>query len=236
MTVKQWVVVEQAKHPICKCGCGGEIIIKPWHHSEGIPEFIKGHENRGKNNPLYQKHHTIKTKVKISKARIEKGLSKGKNNGMFGVYRYGKDNPNFGNHKLAGKNHPNWKGGITLLTKQIRDSEKYKEWRLAVFTRDNFTCQGCGDNVGGNLNADHIKEFVVILNENNIATFEQAMECAELWDINNGRTLCKDCHIERHKRQAYEQGKKEGIVVGYIKRCIEEKQLGFFDKYQVRGK
>ena len=32
------------------------------------------------------------------------------------------------------------------------------------------------------------------MEEYQIKTFEQALNCAELWDINNGRTLCKECH------------------------------------------
>lgn len=30
-------------------------------------------------------------------------------------------------------------------------------------------------------------------------TLEDAENCEELWNINNGRTLCKSCHIKRHK-------------------------------------
>ena len=59
--------------------------------------------------------------------------------------------------------------------------------------RDNFACVKC-DIVGGQLQVDHIKPFAVILHENDIKTFEQAINCKELWDINNGRTLCVDCH------------------------------------------
>lgn len=36
----------------------------------------------------------------------------GENNPMYGVRRYGKDNPNYGNHKLAGGNNPNY-GKVT---------------------------------------------------------------------------------------------------------------------------
>lgn len=74
----------------------------------------------------------------------------------------------------------NWQGGKTSESDKIRTSKKYKEWRLAVFKRDNYTCLHCGDNTGGNLEADHIKPRSIF---------------PELTlDINNGRTLCKDCH------------------------------------------
>jgi hypothetical protein len=95
------------------------------------------------------------------------------------------------NHK--GEKHPNWKGGITPLLLKIRNCFKTRQWRSDVFQRDNFICQECG--IRGNyLEAHHIKEFSKIIEENKIITFELAENCEELWNINNGITLCKDCH------------------------------------------
>jgi len=31
-------------------------------------------------------------------------------------------------------------------------------------------------------------------NERAITTVEEALNCPELWDLSNGRTLCKPCH------------------------------------------
>lgn len=95
---------------------------------------------------------------------------------------------------LKGEKHPNWKGGITPLNKKLRNEEKYKQWRSQVFERDNWTCVWCGKK--GNLEADHIKPLSLLLKQNNIKIIEEAIQCKELWDINNGRTLCKDCHKE----------------------------------------
>lgn len=77
-----------------------------------------------------------------------------------------------------------WKGGVTNKNLSIRMSLEYKLWRTAVFERDNYTCIWCGLK-GGNgvkviLNADHIKPFC---------------DYPELrFAIDNGRTLCIDCH------------------------------------------
>lgn len=87
----------------------------------------------------------------------------------------------------------NWKGGITPIYSQIRNSLYYNDWRLKVYIRDFFTCQECGKS-GVRLNADHIKPFALILKENNIRNYLQAMKCKELWNIKNGRTLCVPCH------------------------------------------
>lgn len=88
---------------------------------------------------------------------------------------------------------PSWKGGITPLVNQIRHCFKYRQWRSDVFTRDDFTCQKCGKR-GGDLEAHHLKEFNLILKANNIKTLEEALVREELWNINNGRTLCLKCH------------------------------------------
>ena len=113
------------------------------------------------------------TKEKMSKAK----------NGMWGG-------------KFIGSNHPKWippEQRKSPLYKQIRDCVKMQEWRKAVFQRDGYICQCCSKR-GGTLNADHIKQFALILKENSIKTLEQAFECAELWQQDNGRTLCSECH------------------------------------------
>ena len=97
-----------------------------------------------------------------------------------------------------GEKGNNWKGGITSLNKRIYQTYKYRQWRSDVFTRDDFICQRCGVSSGNgkaiNLEAHHIKEFSKIIEEYQIKTLEEAMNCEELWNINNGTTLCKGCH------------------------------------------
>ena len=82
----------------------------------------------------------------------------------------------------------------------IKDSLPYKEWRKSVFLRDGFRCVVCGYqsrtriNGRSDIQADHIKPFSLIVQENGLDTREKALECAELWDVSNGRTLCIECH------------------------------------------
>lgn len=78
-----------------------------------------------------------------------------------------------------GSTNPNWRGGVFPENKKIRKSIEYRLWREAVFSRDNFTCQDCG-NRGGRLQAHHIKEFC-LFPELRLA-------------IDNGMTLCRECH------------------------------------------
>ena len=72
-----------------------------------------------------------------------------------------------------------WKGGISLINKIIRSSLDFKLWREAVFKRDDWTCVWCKIK-GGELHPDHIKIF---------ADYPDLR-----FDINNGQTLCKNCH------------------------------------------
>lgn len=78
-----------------------------------------------------------------------------------------------------GKDNPAWKGGVTSANKIARHSYQYKDWRTAVFERDNFTCVGCGDR-GVYLHADHIMPFA----------FYPELRT----ELSNGRTLCVPCH------------------------------------------
>ena len=79
---------------------------------------------------------------------------------------------------ISGPLHWNWKGGISPKNNAERSCVELKDWRRAVFKRDKYKCVLCG--IGGRLEADHIKGW---------------SEYPELrFDINNGRTLCKNCH------------------------------------------
>ena len=95
-----------------------------------------------------------------------------------------------------GDKNPNWKGGIYLLASIIRHNFKYRLWRSDILTRDNYICVLCGKS-GGELAVDHYpKMFSIIFKENNIKSLEEALNCEEFWNINNGRTLCRECHIK----------------------------------------
>ncbi len=82
-------------------------------------------------------------------------------------------------NSIKGEKHWNWQGGISKKSNVERSCIENKEWRRAVFERDNYTCVMCGIK-GGNLEADHIKSW--------------AKHKDLRFEISNGRTLCKTCH------------------------------------------
>lgn len=70
--------------------------------------------------------------------------------------------------------------------KDWRNSHQNTEWRQAIFERDNYTCQRCNKR-GGSLNAHHIKPF---------ATHPELR-----FEVANGITLCRRCHLAQHRKQ-----------------------------------
>lgn len=89
------------------------------------------------------------------------------------------------NRQLGERSH-RWKGGLTSQTLLDRQSLPYKQWRMAVFERDDFTCQVCNVR-GGKLSAHHIKEY---------------SKHPELrLDIDNGICICWPCHTKINGRE-----------------------------------
>lgn len=135
--------------------------------------------NIGKNHNFYGKHHSQKTKDKLK---------------IIGINRF----KNFEERiKRSAQSLKipleQWTEFRTILKEQIRKTQEYKIWHKKIFERDNYICQFCNQR-GGKLQVDHIKPLSIILKENTIKTIKEAANCKELWNINNGRTLCEQCH------------------------------------------
>jgi len=111
---------------------------------------------------------------------------------------------NTGKIGLRGKDSPSWKGGKSPLNNLIRKSGKMNNWRKSVFKKDSYTCQITKE-IGRRLHCHHVVSFKSILNEIKYAysdgkiTFERAMKYNFLWDTDNGITLYKKIHKDKHK-------------------------------------
>lgn len=116
------------------------------------------------------------------------------------------NNRNFCNRKCwslgtRGEGNPGYLGdkAVVHIRKRVRELAEYKEWRKACLTRDNWTCQECGFRNKGKdrktMDVDHIKRFSAIVRENAIISIDDARNCSLLWDISNGRTICRPCHL-----------------------------------------
>jgi 5-methylcytosine-specific restriction endonuclease McrA len=147
---------------------------------------------RGKNidwNIGYPKSEQTKEKIRQKAIGRNKGIKRPEHSIYMKEHHpkgmLGKKNPS-----VTGKNHWKWKGGISLENVKIRQSFEYKEWRRLVFLRDNFTCQKCG--------LESKKGKFILMEAHHIKEFNKYPELR--FNINNGITLCKNCHsIETSK-------------------------------------
>ena len=94
--------------------------------------------------------------------------------------------------------HPRWITGLTdkqrLDMYRMTNKDSINNWRNQVYQRDNHTCQLC-NNRGGTLNAHHLNAWNAYPDER--------------FDIDNGITLCTDCHTTFHKEYGYGNNTKE---------------------------
>ena len=87
-----------------------------------------------------------------------------------------------------GVNHPKYNPKLSdehRMKSRLRMSDgDFRVWSKMVKDRDNYTCQICGDNKGGNLNSHHLNGWNAFPKQR--------------FDLENGTTLCTDCHNDFH--------------------------------------
>ena len=117
---------------------------------------------------------------------------------------------------LYGELAGNWQGGKVAEKLAIRGRIEYRQWRDAVFRRDNWTCQDCGARSGNgkrvDLNAHHIKEF---------AKYPDLR-----FELNNGVTLCEPCHYERHRGGEKDRKRKRRLLMSYMDFVLQPQEEG----------
>lgn len=91
--------------------------------------------------------------------------------------------------RFKGEKSHLWEGGKTSRNKKMRTNSAFKAWRTLVFERDNYTCQCC--------NARCRKGKRVELHPHHILELSKYPEYA--YDVENGITLCSDCHWAYHR-------------------------------------
>lgn len=99
--------------------------------------------------------------------------------------------------KIRGENHYKWNGGSSRLNTSIRSMNENRKWMDAVKKRDE-RCVVCGRS--DNLESHHVTSLADLIEKYGIKNREQARECAELWDLSNGMTLCMEHHYQIHGR------------------------------------
>lgn len=158
LTVKEFAFVKRRKAMWrCICDCGKETIVPGVLLRNGIAKScgclkIEKVIERNKQGP------SMETRQKISKNHADfRGIKSGR-----------------------------WNFDLTEAERKLSKDRSmvpgYLSWRSAVYAKDNYICQKCGDN--NILNAHHL---------NNYKNYPK-----QRIDINNGITLCKICHTSFH--------------------------------------
>ena len=116
---------------------------------------------------------------------------------------------------MFGEKSSSWKDGKSLERDRARFGTKLKEWRNAVFKRDNYNCKHCNEKK--HLQAHHIIEW--------------AKDESKRFEIDNGITLCIECHGKVHGRDFTHREKNKcecGKIIkkesSYCHSCATKKQ------------
>lgn len=137
---------------------------------------------KGENNPRYS---SIEIECSFCKKPIYKTLNyiESRNNTFCSL----ECKADWQSEFLRGVNNPMYDCTISQEEREIRRNfDGYSYWRREVYKRDNYTCQICGHDKGGNLNAHHIDGY---------------NWCKEKrLDIDNGVTLCDICQVHKFHR------------------------------------
>ena len=183
----------------------------PWNKGKKLSEEYKkklseaGKKRVGERNGFYGHKHTEESKRKMSK----KTYSKEARIRMSAANKGRVTTPetrekirmrSIGNKSTLGRighlaNH--WMGGLTKEYKRRRNRKEWKDWRLSVFERDDWTCQKCLSR-GVNLHPHHI--------------LNQYSNIAVMCNLNNGITFCKECHYSFHKKYGFRNNNEEQVI------------------------
>lgn len=189
----------------CKCDCGGEIIT---HGSSLIRGSTTSCGCNKRLDLLGRKFNRLKVIdfVGMNKYNCSVWLCEcdcGNNKIVPGNYLMTKRTQSCGcfhkqrmieTHRgkkgLRGANNVRWNPNRTHEQRvKERKLPENTIWRNEVFKRDNYICQCCNDNTGGNLRAHHIESY----------TSNKDLRI----DVNNGICFCNNCHIKFHRIYGY---------------------------------
>ena len=94
----------------------------------------------------------------------------------------------------SGENAYNWNGGYDSENIKFRKTYEFKQWVKSVYKRDDYTCQSCYKK-GVKLNAHHLNGY--------------NWDIENRTNVDNGITLCEDCHNDFHNTYGRGNNTKE---------------------------
>lgn len=221
---------DENKNPIMKKYC--EILVNgvetPWRSYD----WMKNERENGYNVTEIAEHagcsyHNIRKWLKIHGLQFNhldnlNGVN-GKPPWNKGLYGYHTNLVVTEEHKQklrelhSGEKSIFWKGGITNKRKKI--ASWASQISPSIHKKYNYTCQDCGrKNV--KLNVHHIIPVEV--------------DESKAYDVNNLITLCRDCHVKRHKEMgSYSQFHPYKGLFGHYEKIVKIKYIGIQKAYDL---
>lgn len=179
--------------PTCGCGCGGEVRFCGF--KVGFSDYVLGHYSRVNNNwghnvdaqqksqdvrrkmhergeiKIWNKGETKETDERVAaygltgslKLKTDPTCQKQRSDHMIEQWETGNLSP------LFGKDHPNWKGGASVLQPIVR-SRLHAPWVYPKLKSSGFRCSACGT-PGPGLEVHHDKERFAAILQQAIAVF-----------------------------------------------------------------
>lgn len=144
----------------------GETVVWKRLKEHGI--VLRGFERGG---------HRMKPGRKLSASHLEKIRKAGKR-------RRG---------KWAGENNPNWKGGLSIVNKQLRQSGAYQEWKRRALERAGYKCEECEVEQGKTCECCGMKISLHVHHKRSFAKFPE-----DRFNPENSEVVCLKCHRSRH--------------------------------------
>jgi len=109
---------------------------------------------------------------------------------------------------LSGAAHPHFNAALTTEDREIgRKYDTYYAWRLQVFERDAFVCQRCEAGGTG-----------VYVIAHHVVSYHAAPELR--LDVDNGFTLCRDCHIGFHRAFGFRNNTQEQLALWLLLKAL----------------
>ena len=110
--------------------------------------------------------------------------------------KVGNLNPMYG---ITGETNPLWNPDRTHEQRILeRKTFKDRRWRTDIFDRDKYICQICKYDKGGCLVAHHKNSYDIYPKDR--------------YNVDNGITLCEDCHKNFHSIYGYGKNTEEQFI------------------------
>jgi hypothetical protein len=183
---------------VCKKMSDSHIGISPWNKGKKLQPLSEDHKKKISDGLKID--YILHPENKIS--RIYEHTDESKK--LLSIRMTGNNHPFYGKHhtyssllrileyQIGGFWYGNVRYNYTIHD-MIRKMPECKRWVDGVLNRDNYR-----DVVTNEIciypEAHHVIELDDIIKKYNIINMDDARKCKELWDINNGKTLCEKCH------------------------------------------